>query len=221
MFLSKVDGLIMVPECSVGISKTPARSALPYPASDNRPQIYAHLARMWDMKETSAGHPLPVIEVLCYDEVFEVVVYGSLIVLEQRVGVSQAVAGLGFHSSILQLPRQLQCPPETHIHDLDFFYCQFSFDTVRPFKIVIVRRTYSAPPRLQTPPERCRHFPDCSTLVSLLHGRQIPWLWAGAARWNGQKIMSTRCKDALIYIWGVGERLYLLVRSYGFAKVSK
>lgn len=90
----------MVPECSVGISKTPARSSLPDPASDNRPQIYAHLALMWDMKETSAGL-LPVIEVLSYNEVFEVVVYGSLIVLEECVGVSQAVAGLGFHSSIL------------------------------------------------------------------------------------------------------------------------
>lgn len=170
----------MVPKCSVGISKTPARSALPDPATDNRPQIYAHLVLMWDMKETSAGHLLPVIEVLCYDEVFEVVVYGSLIVLEQRVGVSQAVAGLGFHSSILQLPRQLQCPPETHTRTYSFmifiFYCRFPFDTVQPFKTVIVRRTYSAPPPLQTPQERYRHFPDCSRLVSLLPGRQILWL---------------------------------------------
>ncbi len=57
---------------------------------------------------------VPVIEVLGYDEVFEVVVYGSLIILEKCVGVAQTVAGLGLHSPILQLPRQLQCPPDEH-----------------------------------------------------------------------------------------------------------
>lgn len=44
---------------------------------------------------------VPVVEVLGNDEVFEVVVYGSLIVLEKCVGVTQTVAGLGLHSSIL------------------------------------------------------------------------------------------------------------------------
>lgn len=44
---------------------------------------------------------VPVIKVLGYDEVFEMVVYGSLIILEKRVGVAQTVAGLGLHSSIL------------------------------------------------------------------------------------------------------------------------
>lgn len=57
---------------------------------------------------------LPVIEVLGYDEVFEVVVYGSLIVLEKCVGVAQTVTGLRLHSSIFQLPRQLQCSPDKH-----------------------------------------------------------------------------------------------------------
>lgn len=57
---------------------------------------------------------VPVIEVLGYDEVFEVVVYGSLIILEKRVGVAQTVAGLGLHSSILQLSRQLQRLPDKH-----------------------------------------------------------------------------------------------------------
>lgn len=32
VFLSKVHGLVMVPQCSVSISKTPARTALPNPA---------------------------------------------------------------------------------------------------------------------------------------------------------------------------------------------
>lgn len=57
---------------------------------------------------------VPVVEVLGYDEVFEVVVYRSLIILEKRVGVAQTVAGLGLHGSVLQLPRQLQCPPDKH-----------------------------------------------------------------------------------------------------------
>lgn len=50
---------------------------------------------------------VPVIEVLSYYQVFEVVVYGSLIVLEECVSIAQTVAGLGLHSSILQLPCQL------------------------------------------------------------------------------------------------------------------
>lgn len=33
VFLSKVHGLVMVPQCSVSISKTPACTALPNPAS--------------------------------------------------------------------------------------------------------------------------------------------------------------------------------------------
>lgn len=64
--------------------------------------------------------PVPVIEVLSYDEVFEVVVYGSLIVLEQRVGVAQTVAGLGLHGPVLQLPGQLQCSPGEHTHTPQF-----------------------------------------------------------------------------------------------------
>ena len=57
---------------------------------------------------------VPVVQVLGYDEVFEVVVYGSLVVLQQGVGVAQAVAGLGLHRTVLQLPGQLQSPPEEH-----------------------------------------------------------------------------------------------------------
>lgn len=53
----------------------------------------------------------PVIQVLGYDEVFEVVVYGSLIVLEKSVRVAQTVTGLRLHSSIFQLSCQLQCSP--------------------------------------------------------------------------------------------------------------
>ena len=50
---------------------------------------------------------VPVVEVLGYDEVFEVVVYGSLIILEQCVGVAQTVAGLSLNGAVLQLPGQL------------------------------------------------------------------------------------------------------------------
>lgn len=35
MFLSKVHGLVMVPKCSVSISKTPACTSLPNPAFQN------------------------------------------------------------------------------------------------------------------------------------------------------------------------------------------
>ena len=57
---------------------------------------------------------VPVIEVLGYDQVFEVIVDGPLVVLEERVGVAQAVAGLGLHCPVLQLPGQLQGPPAGH-----------------------------------------------------------------------------------------------------------
>lgn len=33
VFLSKMHGLVMVPQCSVRISQTPARTALPNPAA--------------------------------------------------------------------------------------------------------------------------------------------------------------------------------------------
>lgn len=59
----------------------------------------------------SAG-VVPVVEVLGYDEVFEMIVDGSLIVLQQRVGVSQTVTSLSLNRSILQLPGQLQRPPD-------------------------------------------------------------------------------------------------------------
>lgn len=118
----------MVPERGVGVPQAPAGPALPD----------------------------PVIEVLGDDEVLEVVVDGSLVVLEQRVGVSQAVAGLGFHGSILQLPRQLQRPPDTNkTHTHTHKTC----DTVqtikkKSFSEVMPRPTCSAPQLLQTPPGR-------------------------------------------------------------------
>lgn len=53
---------------------------------------------------------LPVLQVLGDDEVFEVVVDGSLVVLQKCVGVAQAVTGLSFHRSVPQLPGQLEGP---------------------------------------------------------------------------------------------------------------
>jgi len=41
----------------------------------------------------------------------EVVINGPLIVLQECVGVAQAVAGLGLHGLVLQKPGQLQSPP--------------------------------------------------------------------------------------------------------------
>lgn len=42
---------------------------------------------------------------------FEMVINGSFIVLEQSVGVSQAVTGLSLHCFVLQKPGQLQSSP--------------------------------------------------------------------------------------------------------------
>lgn len=55
---------------------------------------------------------VPVVKILSDDQMFEVVVDSPLVVLQQRVGVSQAVAGLRFHSLVLQEPGQLQGSPE-------------------------------------------------------------------------------------------------------------
>lgn len=60
----------------------------------------------------------PVVQVLGDDEMLEVVVDGSLVVLQERVGVAQTVAGLRLHGSVLQLPRQLQRPPAGTRHAL-------------------------------------------------------------------------------------------------------
>lgn len=42
---------------------------------------------------------------------FEMVINGSFIVLQQCVGVSQTVTGLSLHRLVLQKPGQLQSPP--------------------------------------------------------------------------------------------------------------
>lgn len=50
---------------------------------------------------------LPVIELLGNTQVFEVVVYGPLILLKERVGVPQTVTGLSLHHLVPQLPGEL------------------------------------------------------------------------------------------------------------------
>lgn len=64
------------------------------------------------VKEKLSQWPVPVIKILSDDQMFEVVVNGPLIVLQQCVGVSQAVAGLRFHGLVLQESGQLQSSPE-------------------------------------------------------------------------------------------------------------
>lgn len=54
---------------------------------------------------------LPISKLLGYVQVFQVVVYGSLILLQKCVGVSKAVTGLGLHYLVPQLPGQLQSFP--------------------------------------------------------------------------------------------------------------
>lgn len=55
---------------------------------------------------------LPINKLLGNVQVFQVVVYGPLILLQKSAGVSQAVTGLGLHHLVPQLPGQLQSFPK-------------------------------------------------------------------------------------------------------------
>lgn len=46
VFLSKVHGLVMVPQCSVGISKTPACTALPNPAPKKTQHMHKGITKL-------------------------------------------------------------------------------------------------------------------------------------------------------------------------------
>lgn len=119
-----------------------------------------------------AAQGRPVVEVLSNDEVLEVVVYGSLIVLQERVGVAQTVAGLSLHGSILQLPGQLQRLPDGHnTRGLQATWQRLLLALTWHWETL----TCNVLLPLQSPPRRCTCSPGCSTPVSLLHGRQIPW----------------------------------------------
>ncbi len=54
---------------------------------------------------------LPVSELLGDVQMFQVVVYGPLILLQKSVGVSEAVTGLSLHHLVPQLSGQLQSFP--------------------------------------------------------------------------------------------------------------
>lgn len=54
---------------------------------------------------------LPVSKLLSYVQMFQVVVYGPLVLLQESVGVSEAVTGLSLHHLVPQLPGQLQSFP--------------------------------------------------------------------------------------------------------------
>lgn len=54
---------------------------------------------------------IPISELLGYVQVFQVIVYGPLVLLQKGVGVSETVTGLGLHHLVSQLPRQLQSFP--------------------------------------------------------------------------------------------------------------
>lgn len=56
-------------------------------------------------------HSPPVSELLGDEQVLEVVVHGPLVLLQERVGVAEAVAGLSLHHLVPQLPGQLQRLP--------------------------------------------------------------------------------------------------------------
>lgn len=132
-----------------------------------QPGVSIHAA--WDQRVQSP----PVVQVLGDDEMLEVVVDGSLVVLQECVGVAQTVAGLSLHRSVLQLPGQLQRPPAGRRNTLPL-----SKLSQPPLTGTLhwEELTCSVRPPLQSPPRRCTCCPGCSRRVSLPHGRQIPWL---------------------------------------------
>lgn len=54
---------------------------------------------------------LPIGKLLGYVQMFQVVVYGPLILLQKSVGVPKAVTSLSLHHLVPQLPGQLQSFP--------------------------------------------------------------------------------------------------------------
>lgn len=57
-------------------------------------------------------HALPISKLLGYVQVFQVVVDSPLVLLQEGVGVAEAVTGLSLHHLVPQLPGQLQRFPE-------------------------------------------------------------------------------------------------------------
>lgn len=58
------------------------------------------------------AHALPISKLLGYVQVFQVVVYCPLVLLQEGVGVAEAVTGLSLHHLVPQLPGQLQRFPK-------------------------------------------------------------------------------------------------------------
>lgn len=56
-------------------------------------------------------HSSPISELLGDVQVLQVVVHSPLVLLQEGVGVAQAVAGLSLHHLVPQLPGQLQRLP--------------------------------------------------------------------------------------------------------------
>lgn len=79
-------------------------------------QLVAQPARtVWDPAARPDPPPrprrAPVGQLLGDEQVAQVVLGRALVVLQQRVRVAQAVAGLRLHRLVLELPGQLQCLP--------------------------------------------------------------------------------------------------------------
>lgn len=55
---------------------------------------------------------LPISKLLRYVQMFQVVVYGPLVLLQKSVRVSKAITGLSLHHLVPQLPGQLQGFPK-------------------------------------------------------------------------------------------------------------
>lgn len=55
---------------------------------------------------------LPIIELLGYVQMFQMVVNGPLVLLQKSIGVPKTVTSLSLHHLVSKLPGQLQCFPK-------------------------------------------------------------------------------------------------------------
>lgn len=55
---------------------------------------------------------LPIIKLLGYVQMFQMVVNGPLVLLKKSIGVPKTVTSLSLHHLVSKLPGQLQCFPK-------------------------------------------------------------------------------------------------------------
>lgn len=85
---------------------------------------------------------LPVIELLGYVQMLQMVVNGPLVLLQKGIGVPKTVTRLSLHHLVSKLPGQLQCFPKVHEMVQNQNRCDGTFS---PLGAVVVLLTGSTP----------------------------------------------------------------------------